>query len=612
MSLVAQLKKLSQNDWLIGLGLFLIFLATNGYTYAWDDQHLEIPLLKSLIDPTLFVGDYYVEALKANFTSFLFPLLAKIITTDQVPTAYFILYLLSRFFLFFYAYKLWKRITRSRLSASLCVLSFFLVFRVEEFLYRTFSHQEFALAIIMAAIYYFYKNRFMTAAILFGVAANFHALYSFFPFCYMSLYLLWNAREAQGKTLLRSIGLFALFSSPFIVWTFKRVFSHLPDDPSIYQNWIDLYKIACPPTFLFDSETLNHIAHSFPSFLKGTQAFWPVIAMLAVNGVYNPSFRKDQKAHALMIGAIIFLALSFVFSYIVPSRFFLDLNLSRNIQFMQFILIGYTTVLVIDKIKTSSFEISALLICLFSLIRFGNFVAALTCMAIFFLLKENNGLPKMLSWLFFSLSLIGIYFEFKYNHFSHWAIITFFVICGLAITLLLVNLFLKNHRTKLQIILILVPFLLLTGNNIYYHYLRLHVETKGPGFWQLQRNWIDMQNFVREHTPKNALILTPNDMEMGGFRIFSERKVLVCYRDCGVIGFDYKAALEWQKRLKDVEHFKVFIDGDIKPALVNALTKYKVNYIVFMRYFNPGKNAMLDSVYENETFTLYRVVANPI
>ncbi len=612
MSLTTKLKRIFQNDWLIGLGLFLIFLATNGYTYAWDDQHLEIPLLKSLIDPTLYVGDYYVQALKANFTTFLFPLLAKIITTDQVPSAYLLLYLLSRFFLFFYAYKLWKRITHNRFSAALCVVSFFLVFRVEEFLYRTFSHQEFALAIVMAAMYYFYKNRFMTAAILFGIAANFHALYSLFPFCYMSLYLLWKAREDTGKKLLQSLGLFIFFSAPFFIWTFKRLFTHLPSDPNLYKNWIDLYKIACPQTFLFDSQTPSEMLHNFSAFFKGTQSFWPVIAMLAVNSVYNGAFRKDQKAHAFMIGGAIFLIFAFIFSYIIPSRFFLDLNLSRNIQFMQFILIGYTTILVIEKIYATRFEVGVLTILLFSLIRFENFVAALSCMAIFFLLQDKTGPRKFFAWLFFVFSVVGIYFEFRHNHFSRWAIMAFFIIAGFALVLYLLNFLLKDQQLRLKRILILVPFLLLTGNNIYYHYLRLQVETKASGFWQLQRNWIDMQNYVRLHTPKNALILTPNDMEMGGFRIFSERKVLVCYRDGGVIGFSYKAALEWQKRLQDVEHFKVIVDGDIKPALVNALTKYKVNYIVFMRYLNPKKNAVLNPIYENETFALYQVLPNPI
>src|SRR3989338_6634577 len=96
-----------KNDWFVGLCLLAVFLATNGYTYAWDDQHLEIPLLKSLIDPALYPGDYYVESLKKNFLSLLYPLLARLISLEQIPAVYFFLYLLSRYFLFFWMYKLW-------------------------------------------------------------------------------------------------------------------------------------------------------------------------------------------------------------------------------------------------------------------------------------------------------------------------------------------------------------------------------------------------------------------------------------------------------------------------------------------------------------------------
>ena len=96
-------------------------------------------------------------------------------------------------------------------------------------------------------------------------------------------------------------------------------------------------------------------------------------------------------------------------------------------------------------------------------------------------------------------------------------------------------------------------------------------------------------------------------MEMGGFRIHSERKVLVCYRDCGIVGFDYLAALEWKKRIKDVEAFKVFIDKPISEAIVNAITKYKVNYIVFMKYAAPPDNQIIKKIYQNEVFVLYKV-----
>ena len=97
-----KIKTLFQSDWFISIVILIVFLLTNGYKYNWDDQHLEIPLLKSLIDPALYAGDYYVESLKKNFTSFFYPILSRCITVEQVPAAYFILYLFSRYFLFFW------------------------------------------------------------------------------------------------------------------------------------------------------------------------------------------------------------------------------------------------------------------------------------------------------------------------------------------------------------------------------------------------------------------------------------------------------------------------------------------------------------------------------
>ena len=98
-------------------------------------------------------------------------------------------------------------------------------------------------------------------------------------------------------------------------------------------------------------------------------------------------------------------------------------------------------------------------------------------------------------------------------------------------------------------------------------------------------------------------------MEMCGFRIQSERKILVSYRDCGIVGFDYMAAKEWQKRIADIQEFKVFTDPKtIGPAIVNALMKYKVDYIVFMRYYAPSDNPVVQKIYENEIFALYKVV----
>ena len=68
-----------QSPWVLAVLLLSIFLLTTGYKLGWDDQHLEIPLLKSLIDPSLYPGDYYVQSLKRNFSSYFYPVLARLI-----------------------------------------------------------------------------------------------------------------------------------------------------------------------------------------------------------------------------------------------------------------------------------------------------------------------------------------------------------------------------------------------------------------------------------------------------------------------------------------------------------------------------------------------------
>lgn len=612
MAFTPKIKTLLKNDWVIGLFLLLVFLATNGYTYAWDDQHLEIPLLQKLIDPSLYQGDYYVDALTDNFASFLYPLLAKIITLDQIPAAYLLLYLLSRFFFLYFAYKLWRHISQDRLTGVLCVLSGILLLRVDEFLYRTFSHQEFALAVIMAAIYYFYRNRYITAAAMFGVAANFHALYSAFPFFYMLVFLLWKAERRSPGNFLKSLGVFVLCAGPFIIWEIRQLGGRVLPDPSLTQNWLELYKIACPQNFLFQNIDFAAMLRDVKTFFAGSRQFWPAMALAALNYSQHSRFRADAKTQAALITAAGLLVLSFFFTYVLPNRFVLDLNLVRNLQFIQFFLTGYATILIVEQVRSRSWPLATAAIVLFSLLRFGHYAAALAIAGITLILVEDRRVLNPLRWVLWAATAAGAGYLFKTTAFSHSALLTAGVIISASLAVCALGHLLRDPKWQvpLRTALILVPFVALSANYLYYHQRRITVERTGTGFWQLQRNWIDMQKFVQANTERSALILVPNDMEMGGFRIFSRRKVLVCYRDCGVVGFSYPAALEWQQRLKDVEHFKVFVDGDIKPALANAIFKYKANYIVFMRYLKPQANSVIEPVYENETFALFRVVAN--
>jgi len=620
----SRIRHFLKSDFVIAAFLLAVFLGTNAYTFAWDDQHVEIPLLKSLIDPALYPGDYYVTSLKKNFTSFLYPILAKLITVGQIPAVYFWLYLLSRYFFFYWMYKLWLFISKEKGAAFACVLTVILLGRVEEFLYRSFSHQEFALAFIMAGFYFFYKERFFLAAALLGFAANFHALYSLFPMLYM-LFFLFKEHKKFGWPAFFKLGLiFAGLTSPFLIWTLSKP-SAISSPANLPIDWYSLYKIACPHNFLFLEIPLETMKQNLQSFIAATNSYFLLLFLFILNICFHHAFRKDTKAQAVVLTATGLLLISFVFTYLVPVQFIIDLNLIRNAQYLLFILGGSTTLLVIKILREKNMLLGVLTLLAFTLIRFGDTVGAMAVLTMVGLAgyagidKTNQLLPRT-PWHFvlISFTAIAAYFLVQFflsQKFSPAAILTLQVIAGLLSLGYVLSFFFKSPpwRSLLKNTLIFIPYFLLIINYGYYHYRHIQTKKSGEGFWQLQRNWIDLQHYVRNNTPKNALFLIPHDMEMGGFRIFSERPIVMEYRDCGIVGFDYPAAVEWYRRLKEIEPYQIFITkGPIEPVIKKAITDYKVNYIVFMRYVNPSNSSIMEEVYHNEAFALFKVKVNPV
>jgi len=223
MAFILKIKKCIGKDWVIALALTLIYYLTHGYRFAWDDQNLEIPLLKSLMDPGLYTRDYFVQSLKVNFTTYFYWLLSKLISIDQIEPTYFILFFLSRFFMFFWMYKFWLHVSGEKWIGFLCVMSFLVLMRLEMFLYWSFSHAELTLAIVFAGFYFFYKDRFYVAALIIGIATNFNALFAAFLMIYILIYLALNYKKHGLLVFVKSLGIYLLFSMPFLLWFLYRI-----------------------------------------------------------------------------------------------------------------------------------------------------------------------------------------------------------------------------------------------------------------------------------------------------------------------------------------------------------------------------------------------------
>lgn len=612
-------KFLKSDGALSGL-ILLLFLATNRYILGWDDQHLEIPLLKHLIDPTLYVGDYYVESLARNFSSYLYPILSRIITINQIPSVYLGLYLMSRYFMFFWMFKIWRYCFQNRWIAFIATITLFLGCRTEEFIYRTFSHQEFSYAIIFAGIYAFYRNRFFLAAILLGIAANFHFLYALFPMFYIFIYLVFFHQEKKWKNLLVSSTGFLVAALPFLAWAVPQAIEkRIHSAPTLVEKWIPIFKIACPYNFFFHTYPLSEALPNLHDGLMTAEYLIFIIVIYLLNWLYLPQFRADRKTQAICLGASILLTATFIFSYILPSRFALDLNLIRNFQYLQWILSGYTAYLVVQKIKNNSLFSSLLFGCIFTALALHNLIAVLIiflCLILYHAVSpfnEEKGAqhPHQLTILISSLILFLLLFIGAFPALNAQSLsklirlLPIFSLLGISAIALT---FFPKIPKKFRYLFLILPLLYTIGYFGYLNYVFTHNQREGSGFWQLQREWEQMQHYVQRNTPKTATLLVPYDMEMGGFRIFSERSIVASYRDCGIVGFDYAAVKEWQRRINDIQPFQVFTEKSILPAVQTALQKYKVDYIIFMRYYAPERsNRLLRKIFETEIFSLYKV-----
>ncbi len=623
--LTQRIKSYINRDWFCAALLLIVFLLVAGYKYGWDDQHLEIPLLKSLIDKDLYQGDYYVESLKKNFISYLYPLLARVISIPQIPLAYFLLFLLSRYFLFFWIYKLWCYITKEKFTGFICTLSLLFLGHTPEFFYRTFSHQEFALAFIFAGFYFFYRERFLLTAIILGIATNFHATYSFFVFVYLAVYLLLDIKRQRWSTLLKIAGTYILFSLPLALWIItKKYGGNTSNIDNSTENWITLYKISAPQAFIFDGITLKYIWINLPLWSVAARKYLLLIALFVLNIIFNEQFRRNKKTQAILLTATLFLIASYFFSYVMPVRFIVSLSLIRNTQFLFFILVGYSTFLLIKIIREREFILACFISTLFIFLVFNDQIGkyAIFSIAIILLLRKYFNKTKYSLGSIPALSILfclSILFLFKLyfpnlSQENRLILTTLLISLLVAQTAICIYYFLKKSSRAALVVrhsLVIAPLLILLFFDSAFNAKFIYLYTKGEGFGKVQRDWEDMQRYVQAHTPKNATLLTPYDMEMGGFRILSDRAIICCARDCGIVGFDYNAALEWARRTQDVSSFKVLTTGDIQSAVTKAIFKYKVQYIVFMHYNAPqGSHAIYRKVYENDSFSLFEIPAN--
>jgi hypothetical protein len=114
--------------------------------------------------------------------------------------------------------------------------------------------------------------------------------------------------------------------------------------------------------------------------------------------------------------------------------------------------------------------------------------------------------------------------------------------------------------------------------------------------------WYELQSWVRHHTPRNAVILTPP--ARAGFRVFSERTIVVEEKDGTQQFFDASFGFAWQQRLQHVNSLTKRYQRFSLGVVEGIRQEYGVTHLVLPH----GVRSSLPVLFQNEAGSVRSIV----
>jgi len=129
-------------------------------------------------------------------------------------------------------------------------------------------------------------------------------------------------------------------------------------------------------------------------------------------------------------------------------------------------------------------------------------------------------------------------------------------------------------------------------------FLKLPSSLKLELPYRNQREWDQLQFWIRDNTPKDSLILTPP--HRNGFRVHSQRAIVAEIKDGSSGLYSYPFALEWQRRISQLHPLPTKSTTEISQIS----KQYGADYLVTFRDF---PHPSFTSVFQTETFIIYKL-----
>ena len=528
-----------------------------GYQLGIGNQAIQIAFLQALHNPQLFTRDIMVVQTLHEYPSMFFRILALFLSVADLPTLYLALHLLATAGVFIAIAALSRSIYDDHWAALVSLLILLAGHHQslagESFYSSGFTHTWAVFPLGLLALALLYRERYWSAFALAGAILNFHALEAAHLGVIFGIVGLCLIKQIGWRKLAALLGIFALTASPTLWMIITQ--HHAPFDPL----WLQLTHVRSAD-------------HSFPSswWQPGTPdlpRFACILALAALALSFPmPAAARRKTWFALAAFGLLFAA-GYLFTEIWPVPIVIRAQLYRSSRFLlaiAFILIAYAAVCAFrlpwQKPSAKSnwcqwLEFASAAFTLATLAIPAWLVLLPAAVAIALLTALISGRLAWYQALAAGASLIICLAAWQQSlHFLlpllspeiTWRGLVDFVPPPLLTLLLLAPVALlwwlsQRYPTKL---ITLVSTAAVTAITIP---IFLHILHQPPA----DAPWFDVQQWVRAHTPVDALILTPS--QPGGFRIYSERSVVAEWRDGTQLYFNPAFAQPWWDRIKRLQ-----------------------------------------------------------
>jgi len=482
--------------WLQGLILFLTSLIISGYQIYSGNHAVQIPLIQSINDPTLFPNDPFVSTL-VHYIGPIWRLLGVFINLVSLEILLGIFFLASRALIFIAAARLAMTLNPSSKLAGVGAMAFFALYPTPIIGHGTlvnnyFEHTSLAIAFLILATAAFYTMRPYYWALWLAIGFNINVLYGVYACVYFAaLFLLDTNYRSNWKNWILPGFLFVVLASPTIVQTVSAFRVDTVDQ----ELWLRVSEV-------------RHPFHIFPLTWKPFKynlLFAFISCFVIVIYLGKKELSKLYKHGMIWLAvSLCWLIYAFAAAYIAQSPAMLVMEPARGMD-LWFVF------------------------------------AAISMIAVFSRLIEKNKSNKQLLIILFFFSIFWFWF-FEFTFLMEWIFLILTI--GVIWKPLWRFVLREGNPTRLSYIVVLVVMLLgLITFSIQLYSDRVITIIRYPKS-QIQ----EVAKWALENTSKgDVFLIDPNWNE---FRALSQRPVFVTWKDGTAILWERSFVSEWVTRIE--------------------------------------------------------------